>query len=269
MTDVCANPEVKLATLLCVCAKIPQSNILAQPTDGHGSERPPNERQASISMVTPNNKGGAPVAIAAAVLLFILASPEGVVSAYSFNRPSGILGRGLPQQRRPDPTATTHPHGAIARRPHDARRFLGSWMSNSGNDGGFVPPVHEKEDEEAAFIKSTLLSNFVFQGLPKNILDKLVLAFDRVELPPSSTIIEQGDKNIDYFYVIRDGEVSVIIDGEVLPGKYGTMSEGTMFGELAMVYSMPRKATISTKTDCTLYRVDRQTFRYFQRLGQE
>ena len=183
------------------------------------------------------------MAIAAAALLFILASPEGVVSAYSVIRPSGILGRGLPQQRRPDPTATTHPHGAIARRPHNARRFLGSSMSNSGNDGGFVPPVHEKEDEEAAFIKSTLLSNFVFQGLSGDILNKLVLAFDRVELPPSSTIIEQGDKNIDYFYVIRDGEVAVTIDGEVLPGKYGTMSEGTMFGELAMLYSMPRKAT--------------------------
>jgi hypothetical protein len=235
-------------------------------------------------MVTPNNKGGAPVAIAAAVLLFILASPEGVVSAYPFVRPGGNLGRILPQQRRPDPTATTHPHGAIARRPHNARRFLGSSMSNSGDDGGaddsssetdvtsgqgFTPPVHEKEDEEAAFIKSTLLTNFMFQSLPAGIIDKLVLAFDRVELPPSSTIIEQGDKNIDYFYVIRDGEVAVTIDGEVLPGKYGTMAEGTMFGELAMLYSMPRKATISTKTDCTLYRVDRQTFRYFQRLGQE
>ena len=224
------------------------------------------------------------MAIAAAVLIFILASPEGVVSAYSFVRPGGILGRVSPQQRRPDPTTITHSHGAIARRPHNARRFLGSSMSNSGDDEGavdgssetkafsaqgFTPPIHEKEDEEAAFVKSTLLTNFIFQSLPGDILDQMVLAFDRIELPPSSTIIEQGDKNIDYFYVIRDGEVAVTIDGEELPGKYGTMSEGTMFGELAMVYSMPRKATVSTKTDCTLYRVDRQTFRHFQRLGQE
>ena len=41
------------------------------------------------------------------------------------------------------------------------------------------------------------------------------------------------------------------------------MSEGTIFGQVAMLYNNPRAATVAAKTDCKLYRVDRRTFRYF------
>jgi len=205
-----------------------------------------------------------------ALLPILLVPPDAVsVSAYSFHRPGGILGRALllphHHHRRHGPTA------AVSRRPpqHSAQRFLGSSTSSSGDDGGeraeedFLPPVHFKEPDEFSFIKSTLLTNFMFQSLPETTLDKLVLAFDRVELSPSSTIIEQGSENIDYFYVINSGDVAVTINGKPLPDPYGTLSEGTVFGELAMLYKTPRAATVTTKSDCTLYRVDRRTFRHF------
>ena len=215
-------------------------------------------------------------------LLLPLSIPT-ATSAYSFLHPGGILGRVLLHR----PTTASH----RVRRPHNAQRFLGSSTDGNNNSGdysvipadasalsaasaasssaaatakgGFIPPVHFKEPDEFSFIKSTLLTNFMFQSLPDNTLDKLVLAFDKVELTKSSTIIEQGDNNIDYFYVISDGEVAVTIDGKQLPDPYGTLAEGTVFGELAMLYSIPRSATVTTKSDCTLYRVDRRTFRHF------
>ena len=129
----------------------------------------------------------------------------------------------------------------------------------------FIPPVFTNmTKEEANFIKSTLMTNFMFQSLSDKTLDKLVLAFEKIEYKKGTVIITQGDKNIDYFYVIDKGECDVTVDGKTLPYPYGTLSEGNMFGDLAMLYNVPRKATVSAKSDTiTLFRVDRKTFRYF------
>lgn len=127
----------------------------------------------------------------------------------------------------------------------------------------YTPPKFKKKEEEAAFLTRTLLTNFMFHSLPDSTLEKLVLAFEEVDVKKGTAIMRQGDFNIDYFYVLRSGECTVAIDGKQLPDPYGTMSEGTILGELAMLYNNPRAATVSAKEDCKLYRVDRQTFRYF------
>ena len=146
------------------------------------------------------------VTAAAAALLPILFIPPGCVSvsAYSLLRPGGILSRVLlphPHHRRGE--AVHRP------RQHNAQRFLGSSTSSSGDDGGetedrweeakafpadplssssassstslsttsspststkgFIPPVHFKEPDEFSFIKSTLLTNFMFQSLPGKV----------------------------------------------------------------------------------------------------
>ena len=137
-------------------------------------------------------------------------------------------------------------------------------LRNDDETTKFIPPIFNNSKEEANSIKSTLMTNFMFQSLSDNTLDKLVLAFQKVEYNKGSIITKQGDKNIDYFYVIYKGECDVTVDGKKLPYPYGTLSEGTMFGELAMLYNVPRKATVSAKSDTiTLFRVDRKTFRYF------
>ena len=128
----------------------------------------------------------------------------------------------------------------------------------------FIPPIFNNSNEETNSIKSTLMTNFMFQSLSDKTLDKLVLAFEKVEYNRGAIITRQGDKKIDYFYVIYKGDCDVTVDGKKLPYPYGTLSEGTMFGELAMLYNVPRKATVSAKSDTiTLFRVDRKTFRYF------
>eukprot|EP00580_Thalassiosira_gravida_P018052 CAMPEP_0201675952 /NCGR_PEP_ID=MMETSP0494-20130426/40732_1 /ASSEMBLY_ACC=CAM_ASM_000839 /TAXON_ID=420259 /ORGANISM="Thalassiosira gravida, Strain GMp14c1" /LENGTH=480 /DNA_ID=CAMNT_0048158549 /DNA_START=42 /DNA_END=1484 /DNA_ORIENTATION=- len=103
----------------------------------------------------------------------------------------------------------------------------------------------------------------MFHSLPDATLQKLVLAFEEVDLKKGDNVMKQGDTEIDYFYVIRSGSCSVEIDGKKLPDPYGTMTEGTILGELAMLYNNPRAATVLAKTNCKLYRVDRQSFRYF------
>lgn len=59
-------------------------------------------------------------------------------------------------------------------------------------------------------------------------------------------IFRQGDPG-DSFYVIHKGSVNIIVDGKVV----NRMSEGSFFGERALMTSEPRAATVSVQEDGT------------------
>ena len=111
------------------------------------------------------------------------------------------------------------------------------------NRAKFIPPIFDKTKDESSFIKSALMTNFMFQSLPDKTLDKLVMAFEKVEYNKNSIVTKQGDTNVEYFYVLYNGECSVTIDKKKLQEPYGTLSEGTLFGELSMLYNVPRCRT--------------------------
>jgi len=73
-------------------------------------------------------------------------------------------------------------------------------------------------------------------------------------------IIKQGDDG-DNFYVIQKGiyNAFVKIDGE--DKLVHTYENKGSFGELALMYNMPRAATIQAVTPGSLWAMDRQTFR--------
>merc|ERR1719500_2070345 len=74
-------------------------------------------------------------------------------------------------------------------------------------------------------------------------------------------IINQNDDG-DYFYVVETGVYSALIQTEA--GDLNTVftfdNEGN-FGELALLYNMPRAASIKAETAGSLWAMDRQTFR--------
>lgn len=74
----------------------------------------------------------------------------------------------------------------------------------------------------------------------------------------NTVIIQQGDQESDYFYIIDSGQVDFLFDGE----NVGSASRGGSFGELALLYNSPRAATCVANTDCTLWKVDQHTFRH-------
>jgi len=144
---------------------------------------------------------------------------------------------------------------------------LPSFRDEESTKQRFIPPIFTNTTkDEANFIKSTLMTNFMFQSLPDKTLDKLVLAFEKVEYTKGSVVIQQGDPitDTDYFYLIQKGECTVTVDMQILPSPYGTLSAGSQFGVASLLYNVPRKATVSAKSDTiTLFRIDRKTFRYF------
>ena len=122
---------------------------------------------------------------------------------------------------------------------------------------GFKPPKFKKTDEEKELIKKALRKNFVFADLTSKELRPLISAFEPFILEAGQTIIKQGDPG-DYFYIIQKGRVTFQVDG-VDVGKAG---KGSSFGELALLYTCPRAATVVAAKPTKVFRVDQNTFQF-------
>jgi CRP-like cAMP-binding protein len=59
------------------------------------------------------------------------------------------------------------------------------------------------------------------------------------------------------FYVLMSGSMEVIVNENVV----NVISPGEGFGELALLHDTPRSATIQATEYCTLWTLDRNTFR--------
>jgi CRP/FNR family cyclic AMP-dependent transcriptional regulator len=80
--------------------------------------------------------------------------------------------------------------------------------------------------------------------------------FDALEaFPAGATIIEEGAEG-HLMYVVVEGEVSVSIKNKIL----AVAGEGEIVGEMALISSDLRSATVTVKTDCRLAPIDQASF---------
>ncbi|KAF4121068.1 hypothetical protein GMORB2_2554 [Geosmithia morbida] len=132
------------------------------------------------------------------------------------------------------------------------------------------PPKHEKSPEQLARLKKAIECNFLFNHLDDEQSGQILSALMEKPVPAKDIkVIIQGDAG-DFFYVVEKGSFDVYVNptGQVQPGpdgvgaKVGTIEAGGSFGELALMYNAPRAATvISAEPSCTLWALDRVTFR--------
>jgi len=137
----------------------------------------------------------------------------------------------------------------------------------------YVKPVYPKDEGSKQMIKQVLKANdkmqVLFGHLEGQPLEDVINAFQVMEAREGEDIIVQGAEG-DRLYVICDGAVDVYVnrpnlDGSMPPGKGSRVVQlggGALFGELALMYSAPRAATITVATPgIRLFCLDREPFK--------
>ena len=88
-----------------------------------------------------------------------------------------------------------------------------------------------------------------------NLLDVFKHSDDLVECPAGAVIITEGQEGKN-MYVVMEGEVSISLKSKLL----ATAQPGEIVGEMAMVSSNLRSATVTANTDCVLAEIDQGSF---------
>ncbi|KAH9927159.1 protein kinase A regulatory subunit [Epithele typhae] len=145
-------------------------------------------------------------------------------------------------------------------------------------------PVFAKTEDQIRRIRASIANNFIFRDLDEEQETGVLNAMQECKIVMDEVVIRQGDVG-DYFYVVESGLLHCYIRPEPLPPNWasGDVSsaerlsqagyhpvfgrkvaecrEGSSFGELALMYGHPRAATVLAIEPCTLWSLDRITFR--------
>jgi len=137
----------------------------------------------------------------------------------------------------------------------------------------------KKTDAEVTLITEALKKNENLATMTtlddarcKQVVDRMW----KEEIDAGQEIIKEGDLNADYFYVVQDGSFDIYVSAEgeddMQPTKppaetagdpkvVGTVGKGGSFGELALLYFVPRAATVKAKTKSSVWVIDRASFK--------
>jgi CRP-like cAMP-binding protein len=100
-----------------------------------------------------------------------------------------------------------------------------------------------------------LQGNPIFAPLPPITVEQLAEVLEEVPVSAGSEVVRQGEAG-DRFYLIKEGEFEVIVDGEPVQ----TLGPGESFGEIALLRDVPRTATVRARTDALVFALDRLHF---------
>ena len=135
-------------------------------------------------------------------------------------------------------------------------RLANIFMSPVKIEDNYVYPKFDKTPDDEDFILAAVSDNFIFADVEKEERDHLLNAFEKYSVPKGTYIITEGEVG-DYFYVIQEGTVEYVAQGD----RVGVGSKGQSFGEIALLYDCPRRVSVVGATECSLWRVDQKSFR--------
>ena len=96
----------------------------------------------------------------------------------------------------------------------------------------------------------------LFEDLSDRELKRLAKSFKETRFSAGNEIATKGQRGVGFF-VIGEGEVVYIVDGE----EKGRGDSGDFFGEVALIDDGARTATVKAVTDVTAYGLTQWDFR--------
>lgn len=166
-----------------------------------------------------------------------MTKPLGIPEETTLERESSVDHRKLPQSES-----------------YRRKRIIAESIDISPN---YTPPVYPKDPSAVDFLHQSLADNFLFEVLTDSERYAAIDAMQKEVFEAETIIIQQGSLG-DYFYIIEEGVVTFLRDGV----EVGTCTTGSHFGDLALLYNVPRGATCIAATDVTVWKLDRKTFQF-------
>jgi ATP-binding cassette subfamily B protein len=137
---------------------------------------------------------------------------------------------------------------------HQGGEYARLWRKQSG----FALEAHgESAQVEAARLRSVR----PLAGLEDAVLAELTPRFVTEQFPPGRVVVREGDPG-DRFYIIVRGAVEVVkSDGEeTAERRLAVLEDGDYFGEIALLTSRSRTATVRALRHCTCLSLSRGHF---------
>eukprot|EP00928_Gymnodinium_smaydae_P002750 TRINITY_DN10993_c0_g1_i3.p1 TRINITY_DN10993_c0_g1~~TRINITY_DN10993_c0_g1_i3.p1 ORF type:complete len:905 (+),score=163.92 TRINITY_DN10993_c0_g1_i3:76-2790(+) len=120
--------------------------------------------------------------------------------------------------------------------------------------------VHRKERSKGMatqkLIKEAMKNDRICGLLDEMELDAILSAMEYFEFDANTRICEQGRVG-SRFMVTQKGKLEVTVNGAAC----NTLSRGTAFGGIGLLYNCPRTASVTTLEPCELWGASSQTFR--------
>lgn len=101
----------------------------------------------------------------------------------------------------------------------------------------------------------------LFRTASRSSLESLAGAAEDVTVPAGTVLIAEGDK-ADAFYVLTDGRLDVSAVGEqgTVPAFLTSLEPVSYAGEIGLIGRVPRTATVTAASDCTVLRIGGDDF---------
>ncbi|HRP67972.1 MAG TPA: ion transporter [Turneriella sp.] len=97
----------------------------------------------------------------------------------------------------------------------------------------------------------------MFSNAPQELIQEIVVSLKPMLYTPGDYICRKGEMG-DEMYFISRGRVEIVSeDGATV---YATLSDGSFFGEIALLFSSERTASVRAADYCDVYTLDKFTF---------
>eukprot|EP00930_Biecheleria_cincta_P030868 TRINITY_DN2139_c0_g2_i1.p1 TRINITY_DN2139_c0_g2~~TRINITY_DN2139_c0_g2_i1.p1 ORF type:complete len:800 (+),score=169.09 TRINITY_DN2139_c0_g2_i1:86-2485(+) len=135
-----------------------------------------------------------------------------------------------------------------------------------------VKPPSEKTAEDRELMSKALKANenigLMIKLDEKRTKEIIDIAWTE-EVAAGKEVITEGDMIADYFYICKSGKFEIFVTEEKKGGDkttskqklVQTVTEGGSFGELALLYLVPRAATVKAVDDSVVWVIDRKNFK--------
>ncbi|XP_014261060.1 cAMP-dependent protein kinase type II regulatory subunit-like [Cimex lectularius] len=140
------------------------------------------------------------------------------------------------------------------------RHSIFSESINPDMDSNVTVPFFNKTSEEAQKLTEETSGILAFKGLDSDQIQEVVNAMADIKVKCGDWVFKQGDEG-DSFYVIQDGIFEMSKEELGKSKVLQRLENKGHFGEIALLYNMPRTCSVAALSDGSLWRMDRVTFR--------